>query len=86
MTQPTPADDIEAARQHHEMHGDMDGTTCLLSKCALHYPQPTTYVCTQCPHRWTPRPGRLEQDRAKPVRCPNCQSKDWDKPNERAAG
>jgi len=41
--------------------------------------QPTTYVCTQCLYRWTARPGRLEQDRAKPVRCPNCQSKDWDK-------
>ena len=33
-----PADDIEAARRHHKMHGDMDGNTCLLNKCALHYP------------------------------------------------
>ena len=33
-----PAGDIEAARRHHKMHGDMDGATCLLSKCALHYP------------------------------------------------
>jgi ssDNA-binding Zn-finger/Zn-ribbon topoisomerase 1 len=33
-----PATDIEAARRHHEMHGDIDGKTCLLNKCALHYP------------------------------------------------
>lgn len=23
---------------HHLRHGDMDGSTCLLSKCAVHYP------------------------------------------------
>jgi len=23
---------------HHEEHGDMDGHTCLLSRCAVHYP------------------------------------------------
>lgn len=23
---------------HHAKHGDMDGTTCLLNRCALHYP------------------------------------------------
>lgn len=30
---------VEVARRHHLKHGDMDGHTCLLSKCALHYPE-----------------------------------------------
>jgi len=30
---------VELARRHHLKHGDMDGKTCLLNKCALHYPQ-----------------------------------------------
>lgn len=30
---------IEAAYRHHLKHGDMDGRTCLLSACALHYPK-----------------------------------------------
>ena len=82
MTQPTtPANDVEAARRHHEIHGDMDGHTCLLSACALHYPQPTTHTCQKCGYQWTPRPGRLEQERKKPVRCANqaCQTVHWDK-------
>jgi hypothetical protein len=33
-----PAKSIAAAKRHHEKHGDMDGETCLLSACALHYP------------------------------------------------
>ncbi len=28
-----------AARRHHLKHGDMDGHTCLLSVCAIHYPK-----------------------------------------------
>ena len=24
--------------EHHAKHGDMDGHTCLLAKCTLHYP------------------------------------------------
>lgn len=28
-----------AARKHHRLYGDMDGDTCLLSKCALHHPE-----------------------------------------------
>ncbi len=32
------ADSMEAAREHHRKHGDMDGRACLLSKCAQHYP------------------------------------------------
>jgi hypothetical protein len=32
------ATDIDAARAHHELHGDMDGQVCLLNRCALHYP------------------------------------------------
>jgi len=35
----TPANDIEEARKHHAKHGDMDGHTCLLNECALHYPK-----------------------------------------------
>ncbi len=35
-----PAKDIEAAKEHHRVHGDMDGTVCLLPACALHYPAP----------------------------------------------
>ncbi|KKK83564.1 hypothetical protein LCGC14_2792080 [marine sediment metagenome] len=80
MTQPTtPANDIETARRHHKRHGDMDGKTCLLSECALHYPRPTTYTCKVCGYTWTPRPKRFEQGRSKPIQCPHCQSKDWDK-------
>ena len=26
------------ACEHHRKHGDMDGHTCLLNECALHYP------------------------------------------------
>ncbi len=26
------------ARAHHRRHGDMDGDTCLLSECKVHYP------------------------------------------------
>lgn len=35
----TPTNSVEAARRHHAVHGDMDGKTCLLAECALHYPQ-----------------------------------------------
>ena len=38
-TKRTPANSIEAAREHHTKHGDMDGHTCLLAECALHYPK-----------------------------------------------
>ena len=38
----TPANDIESARKHHKQHGDMDGHTCLLAECALHYLNETT--------------------------------------------
>ena len=40
-----------------------------------------TYTCQRCGYAWTPRPKTLEQDREKPVRCPNqkCQSVDRDK-------
>lgn len=34
----TVADNIADAKRHHKKHGDMDGKTCLLSMCALHYP------------------------------------------------
>ena len=34
----TPANSVEAARKHHKRHGDMDGHTCLLARCVLHYP------------------------------------------------
>ena len=30
--------EVQAAIDHHEKHGDMDGHTCLLNECALHYP------------------------------------------------
>ena len=30
---------VEVARRHHLKHGDMDGHTCLLSACAIHYPK-----------------------------------------------
>ncbi len=38
MSKRTPSNDIRAARRHHKKHGDMDGQTCLLSECRLHYP------------------------------------------------
>ena len=44
----------------------------------------TTYTCravrrdgSVCGYKWTPRPGRLELGRKKPVSCPRCQSKFW---------
>ena len=27
------------ATRHHEQHGDMDGKTCLLATCPVHYPK-----------------------------------------------
>lgn len=33
-----PENSIDAAVKHHKKHGDMDGLTCLLGACALHYP------------------------------------------------
>lgn len=41
-----------------------------------------THTCNACDYTWTPRPGRLEQDRDKPTKCPRCQAKDWDKPRK----
>ena len=43
--------------------------------------QPTTFTCQKCGYQWTPRPGRLEQARDKPLKCanPRCQNLDWDK-------
>lgn len=41
-----------------------------------------TYTCKQCDYTWTPRPKRFEQGRDKPMKCPNCQSREWDKPKE----
>ncbi len=45
-----------------------------------------TYTCqavkpdgTVCGYTWTPRPKSLEQGRTKPVCCPKCLSRDWDK-------
>lgn len=31
--------EVGSAALHHHLHGDMDGKTCLLNKCALHYPE-----------------------------------------------
>ena len=33
--------EILPSLEHHAKHGDMDGKTCLLAKCALHYPEGT---------------------------------------------
>jgi hypothetical protein len=33
--------------------------------------------CNQCNHQWAPRTG-------KPVECPNCKSRKWDKPPVRS--
>lgn len=30
---------LEEARKHHKKHGDMDGHTCLLNECPIHYPK-----------------------------------------------
>ena len=30
---------VAEARRHHKKHGDMDGHTCLLAECELHYPK-----------------------------------------------
>ncbi len=44
-----------------------------------------TYTChairngKPCNYKWTPRPGRLEQGREKPLRCPKCLSSDWNR-------
>ncbi len=38
MNKHTPGTNIRDARRHHKKHGDMDGKTCLLSECKLHYP------------------------------------------------
>lgn len=38
MNKRTPSNDIRAARRHHKKHGDMNGKTCMLSECRLHYP------------------------------------------------
>lgn len=35
----TVATNKRVARAHHRKHGDMDGQTCLLTRCALHYPR-----------------------------------------------
>lgn len=35
------------------------------------------FTCQACDYTWTPRPGRLEQERTKPAKCPQCQSKRW---------
>ena len=32
--------EVQEAIEHHRKQGDMDGHTCLLNKCALHYPKP----------------------------------------------
>ncbi len=42
MSERTPSNDIRAARRHHKKHGDMNGQTCLLSECRLHYPGVTS--------------------------------------------
>lgn len=42
-----PAESVADARQHHIEYGDMDGEACLLSKCALHYPQPI-FIRAEC--------------------------------------
>ena len=34
----TAANNIDDAIKHHNKFGDMDGKTCLLNQCALHYP------------------------------------------------
>ena len=44
-----PAISVEAARRHHLKHGDMDGHTCLLARCALHYPQSPSLESTETP-------------------------------------
>ena len=31
--------EVQKAIDHHKKHGDMDGHTCLLNECALHYPE-----------------------------------------------
>lgn len=30
---------VKEAIRHHKKHGDMDGHTCLLAECPLHYPK-----------------------------------------------
>ncbi len=47
MMNENPATSVEAARKYHAKHGDMDGHTCLLARCALHYPEsPVSPVTT----------------------------------------
>ena len=38
----TPANDTFTALEHHRIHGDMDGKTCLLDECVVHYPKNIT--------------------------------------------
>jgi len=30
---------LEEAHKHHKKHGDMNGHTCLLNECPIHYPK-----------------------------------------------
>jgi len=39
----SPETSVDAAKEHHRIHGDMDGHTCLLGRCALHYPCPVCH-------------------------------------------
>lgn len=54
-----PANDIEAAKAHHAKYGDIDleTGTCLLSECALHYPETTPLPKEENSHI----PGRIRQ-------------------------
>lgn len=36
--------DVDMAKEHHKKHGDMDGETCMLGACALHYPTMFTHI------------------------------------------
>ncbi len=62
MGKPSPTTDIKAARRHHRQHGDMDGSICLLSECALHYPVPDP-----CCH--ADKDGNWYQHKGEPCPC-----------------
>jgi len=35
----SPEKKLEEAQKHHKKHGDMNGHTCLLNECTIHYPK-----------------------------------------------
>lgn len=71
MSTQTPSNNARAARRHHKKHGGMDGKTCLLSECRLHYPgvksvRPPLYFIEYTDRRRWEELHRIGQEPADP--------------------